>query len=124
MIPEMFFTAIMVIVLMRLLFPELFMPEPPTGVIGGGLTYNGAPVADATVTLYSPDMVTEVAVVTSGADGKYVLPARGKRPVPCHSHFTECRRHMAAGRLGCNHRRRGSRSRHDTGKNSNFLQKI
>lgn len=43
----------------------LFVPTPPTGVISGGLTYNGAPVADATVTLYTADQTTEIAVVTS-----------------------------------------------------------
>jgi hypothetical protein len=74
-IVEILLYIISVITLLRLLFPELFKPIPPNGVVSGGLQYNNAPVADATVTLYQADKITEVAVATSGADGKYTLPA-------------------------------------------------
>ena len=74
MILETFILIVLIVTLIRLLFPELFKPTPPTGVISGGLEYNGAPVVDATVTLYTADQSTEIAVVTSGADGSYTLP--------------------------------------------------
>ena len=73
MIPEGIFAAIAVLVLLRMLFPELFRPAPASGVISGGMSYSDAPVANATVTLYTPDKLTEVAIATSGADGKYTL---------------------------------------------------
>jgi hypothetical protein len=74
MIPEKIFAAVLVLILIRLLFPELFRPQPASGVVSGGLTYNGTPVPNATVTLYTPDKLTEVAIATSGQDGKYTLP--------------------------------------------------
>lgn len=72
----MFFIMVYVLIvyIIARLCPDLNEPAPQTGVISGGLTYNGAPVAGATVTLYNPDG-TEAAVVTSDAEGKYALPA-------------------------------------------------
>jgi hypothetical protein len=72
---ELFIAIVFIIVLLKMLCPELFKPTPPTGVISGGLTYNGAPVVDAAITLYEADQITEIAVVTSDTNGKYVLPA-------------------------------------------------
>ena len=73
---EIIIPVIAVLILLRLLYPELFKPEPPTGVISGILTQvSGSAVAGATVTLYTPDLLTEIAIVTSGADGAYELPA-------------------------------------------------
>ena len=74
MIFEIFVAIVLIVVLLKMLYPELFKPTPPTGVISGGLEYNGAPVVDATVTLYTSDQSTEIAVVTSGTDGRYTLP--------------------------------------------------
>jgi hypothetical protein len=75
MIPEIIIALIVIIILIKLLYPDLSVPVPPTGIISGGLTYNGAPVVDATVTLYSADLMTEIEVVTSGADGRFTLKA-------------------------------------------------
>ena len=73
---ELIFIVIMFIVLLVLLFRVLTRPPPPTGLISGGLTdVSGAPVAGATVTLYAADKITEIAIVTSDATGKYTLPA-------------------------------------------------
>jgi hypothetical protein len=77
----MFLVVVPIIILIRLLFPELFKPAPTTGVISGALTTaTDAPVADATVTLYNADATQEIAVITSGADGKYSLPAEAMGP--------------------------------------------
>jgi hypothetical protein len=84
-IVEILLYIISVITLLKMLYPELFKPVVPTGVVSGGLQYNNAPVADATVTLYQTDKITEVAVATSAADGTYTLPAEpfGNYHVTC-----------------------------------------
>jgi hypothetical protein len=74
MISEEIFAVFIVLVLMRLLFPELFRPAPASGVVSGSLSYSNAPVAGATVTLYTPDMQTEVAIATADSNGAYTLP--------------------------------------------------
>jgi len=81
MIPEALISVLFVMVMMEMLFPELFKPAPATGVISGGLTTrDGARVDAATVTLYSADKLTEIAVVASDANGMYTLPEEAMGP--------------------------------------------
>ena len=80
MIPEILLSVLMVTVLMKMLFPGLFRPIPPTGIISGKLTYASAPVANAHVTLYTPDKLNEVAVATSDVNGNFSLPEEANGP--------------------------------------------
>jgi hypothetical protein len=68
---------IFIFILIRLLwFRELNKPSPPVGVISGTTKdVTGTIVPGVTVTLYAADQITEIAVTTSDATGKYVLPA-------------------------------------------------
>jgi hypothetical protein len=80
MIPEIILAIIFIIVLIKLLNPDLIKPPIPTGIISGGLTtVTGEPVVGATVSLYAIDnMVDPVTTALSDATGKYVLAAEPK----------------------------------------------
>lgn len=69
--------VLMIVILIRLLYPELFMPTPPTtGIIKGTLkTEGGIAIDEATVVLKQNGETKQV--VMSITDGTYEFPAMG-----------------------------------------------
>uniref|UniRef100_A0A6M3LLB1 Carboxypeptidase regulatory-like domain-containing protein n=1 Tax=viral metagenome TaxID=1070528 RepID=A0A6M3LLB1_9ZZZZ len=76
MIIEIGLIVLMIVILIKLLYPELFTPTPPTGIIKGTLkTVDGIAVDEATVVL-KQNGETKL-VVMSITDGTYEFPAMG-----------------------------------------------
>jgi hypothetical protein len=86
MIIEIFIAFVFIIVLLRLLYPELFVPIPPTGVIRGKLTTASGSVVDEATVVLTLDGGTKN-VVSSITDGTYVFPAIGLGTYKVTAHY-------------------------------------